>query len=1039
MDRNGFSGTQLNPKMDGNKIATAALQDLSEFSTAYSAAGDYPSLDAFRYQLEQKASTDPSKSPLSALYILATSLFGRPSNLKEAIDWILRVTGKDGGGGQNGTQTLTKEVNKLLKKVKGVDSGLGLDIDKVKDALANGELLTKLAEGLQQFIGYDGGTIKYATNGIGMSNDPLERIKDGILVFVYAMVQSLKTYVTNGEADTAMKTIRNGKVDFNKTVEKELKLTPKSGSDFPKVLDVLKKVTDLQGNDISTLAGAFKTYLGNVFDKVAEDNYVQQAQISMSNEVKQLVTDLKSHFENVVDALKTANANQPINFGQRELKQHIDKIYNGSDGTFKKLYDAVNPKKPQIRDAKAKDLVYAVYISTSSSLSQLQKGYKSYYQAATWSGDTESQKKCGKIFMACLPLIFTNLGYLFWNCRSQGPWNGLKLDGSVKPSNGIKQTDLKNFMDLMAFSAHWLSGGKNGENIATSALGGFTEFSTAANGSSPTYAQFLKNLKEATEYLKDSNTNPLSALFYCSTVYFQGCHIKNASQITRPPSSIREMLYWLSGLQFAPGYSDFEKHVSSVVKTDFQVAISGSSNRNDKLTADQVTEYLLTTCLYSPTIFCNIQEPGISNHTDEPWLHSLYSNSEFNFTYPSSGTALLYTISNYVYALQFQFQFLYKQCEFDYENGCGWWLCKFGSNVFPKDDTTVPSSFCGSVDAASGKHSGNTCGLPSGTPSPLQAFLTDNLKGFRRDTSDPYSHLAECTVGSMCHVPMGFKVNDLRGLATGGHLMMALKFFCGKSNTPLPKLCHTLSCVTKRTPRTLSDVFGLTFHLTGQMFHKARSKDSEIMGDLNSALTNLISKIPDTIKHLFFDVTSDLKKMGSRFFDLSLHCHKVETGGTKQRTGTDYCNHHTRGNDKAADLASLSGCTSGNTCGKYFEPLTVSSGATFANDFASTYLTWALYLTDDIYESLQGFLDRFNSLKCTGCKNTPPCTSHTPGQHVYQCQCPSIVQCADALTAFYEYGFHFQDAFWLKGRNYTGGKWHHNSNKRTCANFHSQL
>ncbi|GIX61400.1 variant erythrocyte surface antigen-1 family protein [Babesia caballi] len=72
MTTNGFSGTQLNTSMKGDIIASQSLQDFNEFTTAYTAAGDNPSLDVFRSQLEQNASTSPSNYPLSTLYILAT-------------------------------------------------------------------------------------------------------------------------------------------------------------------------------------------------------------------------------------------------------------------------------------------------------------------------------------------------------------------------------------------------------------------------------------------------------------------------------------------------------------------------------------------------------------------------------------------------------------------------------------------------------------------------------------------------------------------------------------------------------------------------------------------------------------------------------------------------------------------------------------------------------------------------------------------------------------------------------------------------------
>ncbi|GIX64158.1 variant erythrocyte surface antigen-1 family protein [Babesia caballi] len=72
MAQNGFSGTQLNRSMKGDEITSQAFRALNEFSKAYNAAGHNPSLDAFRSQLEQNASTSPSTFPLSALYILAT-------------------------------------------------------------------------------------------------------------------------------------------------------------------------------------------------------------------------------------------------------------------------------------------------------------------------------------------------------------------------------------------------------------------------------------------------------------------------------------------------------------------------------------------------------------------------------------------------------------------------------------------------------------------------------------------------------------------------------------------------------------------------------------------------------------------------------------------------------------------------------------------------------------------------------------------------------------------------------------------------------
>ncbi|GIX62158.1 variant erythrocyte surface antigen-1 family protein [Babesia caballi] len=80
MEKNGFSGTEHNTDMTGNQIITKALKDFNEFTTAYNSVGENASLDAFRSQLEQNASTSPSQSPLSTLYILATYVYVRSTS-----------------------------------------------------------------------------------------------------------------------------------------------------------------------------------------------------------------------------------------------------------------------------------------------------------------------------------------------------------------------------------------------------------------------------------------------------------------------------------------------------------------------------------------------------------------------------------------------------------------------------------------------------------------------------------------------------------------------------------------------------------------------------------------------------------------------------------------------------------------------------------------------------------------------------------------------------------------------------------------------
>ncbi|GIX61534.1 variant erythrocyte surface antigen-1 family protein [Babesia caballi] len=971
-------------------------------------------------------------------------LFARSSNLKEAIDWILSVTGKDGqDANSQGTEAITalsKQVKELLGSVEGYATGLSYqEIENVTKALGSGNdgLISKLADGLQQFIGYDpsGGTIKHNTQGIGMYNDPLERLQDAVLGFVLGMVQNLGKYVQNGQA--AIATIVSGKGDFNKAVQNELILNPNSGNDFKNVLNAVKKVTDFKGksDSLSTLAGAFKEYVKKVLQAVENDTYVKRAIITNSNDVQKLVQELNTNFENVVEQLKPLNARQPIDFGKTELKQHIDKIYNGDSGTFKKLYDAVNSKTRPIPNVKAKALVNAAYVGATYSLSQLHGGYKSYYQGAVWNtswnnGQAPEAAKCAKIFLACLPLIFNNLGRLFLKCKqnkAHGGWTEMQLDG--KGQNGA---DLKNFMDLMTYSSVRLNGAMTGDNVVTQAFRNINEFTAAAFGQS--YAEFLKQFRSTgidkwkEDHQSATQHNFLSGLYLCSTSYFRHQHQKNAAQ-ARPPSSIREMLYWLMGLTATPQFGDLLGHIHNVVGKDFKVAVSGSSRNDDTLTADQVTSYVLSTCYTSPSVLDIIQgrvPPNASK--SEPWLHELYSNAAFPFQYPSSGTALLHALSDCTYALQFQLGFLYQQCSQLYVNTCGWFMCTFGKDVNATLTHRVVKSHICSVGCTTGAHNNsddynshlrsdcehNGCG-ENGNNSPLQAFLTDKLKGFSRGHPSGHSgHLAFCS-GGLCHVPMGFKAENLRsepnGQAQGGHISLTLKPYCGNHNAPLRQLCGTLTCLSKRAPRSLGDLFGFMWHVNEQL--------AKTLGNFDGATWygDLKNKLP--FSH---QLTSE--------------------SGQKLKTfvGTGHSGHST------ADLSSLysSGCKEkGNNCGPYLSPLTLSHGATFgkAAPYASIYLSWMVYLTEDFHEWFQNLLDEFNNIDCTKTecrkfkRGQQACqTPHEPGTHGTnpECSCDSVVHCGGVLPLLYRYGFTFSSLYSLSGETAE-------PHKRSCDKFHTQL
>ncbi|GIX63615.1 variant erythrocyte surface antigen-1 family protein [Babesia caballi] len=1009
-----------------------------------------------------------------------TPLLDRPSNLKEAIDWILRVTRRDGqdksvSGGNE--QQLAKAItelpefkkaieaaaNKLKESESGINDG-SQALEKLQKTDTLKSIIDKLAEGLKAFIGYGGG------QGIALVVDPLQQLRKGVLEFMKMMLDKLKSNYAHNEINNTTITSKLSdaakKVDekFEEAIEEVSKLVEKSDS----LAGVVKKLKDvnhlINKKGVNELASGFKTYLDKVLEAVKGANGIKGKGAEFDT--------LKSKLDNLLDK-----------FGER------------SDfSTFK---DQVNEAARQLNTARlnhpARTVIEGVTKGIDNMLIPLQKdGYKSSYPlTSTWGTDINSDStKAAQIFLGCLPLYFYWLTYLYWKCKqpqTEGGWENMAFSGR---GGGFA---LKHFLVGQGYNASHLTTNSrlNGSSIATllQSLG----MTSNASSALPSHTDFLSKLnKKLDEALKASGSLPstalddhsLSALFYLCRYYFTGRQImqsKHPDLKPRPPTSIREMLYWLSGLQFSPHYSDIEKQIHSHIPDEgLHVADSGMSStatsNGDTLTQSQMKGFLLSSCLSAPGVLGAIQGNSADSTDDkgEPWLYSLFSNS-MNLQYPS-GPALFNKLSNYAYALQFQLLFLYAQCRSWYSQSYGWQWCRFGQSAHPSRNNSdeLASWICKAYNCtlSSCPHNSERCqhirDCGQKHKSPLQAFLTDNLKGFHvAQQPDPLStnHLDNHPPGSMCHVPMGFAgalTKDTN--ATGWYIYYLLDHFCSSPKTSLRQLCEKLSCLTKRTPRTLGDLFGFIWHLNGQLFNNV-----EILNKLREALNPNPNSVEGFIARLT-QLASSLKPspgdsgivkalqtmapvipflyqlftvkpddfLPVTLFNLAQHCHKVESHSNsfkilhKNPSNSVVTSSHDCSNSPN-DLWSLyqpitdpiknhKECASRN-CGGYLYPLTHTFGSAFAPKHASSYLSWVLYLTDDLEIGLQEMIDRFKGLSCTNCDRCVPGSHGSPS-----CQCPSMVDCAAVLPLFYEYGFTMLYASTLK-----------NTAKRTCQQFHNQL
>ncbi|GIX64338.1 variant erythrocyte surface antigen-1 family protein [Babesia caballi] len=1044
---------------------------------------------------------------------LTTSSLDCPSNLKEAIDWALRVTGKDGGGGQDGTNGLTTQVKELLGEVEVSDTGLSQqEFDKVTQALTpagSGGLIAKLAEGLQQFIGYENGnsngTPKITGGGILPANVARHQVCNAVLNFVIRFLEGLSEiniespnkHGVSKVIATLRKCMGTGQVPqrFGKLVDE---IGKKVGEGFDSkinhttngqtgklnnVFSALKGITDQsfssedQTHNVEYQTQNVRNSLDAVNDNVTPDGSSKFKNLNES--IAKLFGDVKTHVTSQpsdTTHLSTSTLTNFKNVKPDSINGDINKLK--TNNTFKDYANAA--------------VFTAVRDAATAFIAELQTiTYTSFYDKAKWSkvSSDDERAKCARIFLGCLPLYYQALTYIYWGCHDNGGrWRNLTLGGGA----------LRSYFDSQGLLSPYVDTNKRGAHIAESALKGFSEFSqgmSGASSSSPfTYSTFTKELQTKVGQNADhlSTECPLSALFYGASYYFRCQHIKNAKEASKSPKTIREMLYFLAALQFSPQYDAFDSYVTEYFKgivpnskkstpdaredheLKLQVADSGitskpgSPSSSDTLSAADVKSYLASTFHLAPAFIGLIQEPSTSG---EPWLHSLFTNSQFNLSIPSFGAGIFSALSNYAYSLQFQLHFLYQQCNNTYTKACGWNQCRFGQGVNASFQNKVvqshicPTGCTNTIQHRDGNHSQGGCQHANcGTTkaSPLQAFLTDNLPGFcRKYPGSAHNHFAFCS-GSLCHVPMGFKAEDLRSGSSantqGENICLNLRAFCGGFNTPLRQLSEKFGCLTKRTPRTLGDLFGFTWHLNGQMF-----KSAQIIDKLKSALNPNYNSVEDFIAKVTQALPSlqpspqesglvkSLQTMASiipflyQFLtvnaDVSLPVTLFNLKGTNHNavSPSQYSGHHN-------DLYSLfnSDCSNPNTCGKYLYPLTHSDGATFAPTHASTYLSWVLYLSDDLQSWFQEMLDEFKNIDCskTGCRKSTTggqqaCqTPHAPGTHGNSaaCFCDSVVHCGGTLPLLYRHGFRYYSPLELMGGSNKDGH-----NKRNCAQFAQQL
>ncbi|GIX64240.1 ribosome-binding protein 1, putative [Babesia caballi] len=566
---------------------------------------------------------------------MTISLTTCPSNLKEAIDWILRVTGKDGQGSDN-TPALAEAVKKLLGMACSDAESLNRKSHK------NGNELNKLRDGLQKAVKWVGENPKgFATDG------PISRLSGALATFMgYENFRSSflgkdNWQLTGGgilPANVARHQVCNAVLNFViRFLEGLCEIKVDGDTNKSKVLDVIGTLRRCVGT--GTVPEGFKELVQKIEEKVQTDlNWLQD----------NAGQKLKEVFEKLKTVMQT------------------DSLENGSSGSVKSsnidnfLGEVFGKVKGEQRGG--------TFTKFTNLCIQLSKLFK------------DNDISSGSLSTSDPLQLKSTLQQNFNGAKNATTINALVVEISDLRNKSKKPNaaTVVEFMGSMAFADGIINTGKNGTALVGAAMSKFTEFKEAMSKalSSSSFATFTKELKDKVSS-QDSYTGcPLSAMFYGASCYFRYQQIKCAKPTAKSPSTIREMLYFLAALPYTAVYDELENYTTTSLSTPLPVAVSGSATKNETMSSSDLTGILVTSCLSSSWVIGTIEGRGNFNN---PLLHDLYCNG-MGFTYPS-GSTLLNIIAEYAYALQFQLSFLYQQCSGTYSKARGWNECRYGAKI----------------------------------------------------------------------------------------------------------------------------------------------------------------------------------------------------------------------------------------------------------------------------------------------------------------------------------------------------------------------
>ncbi|KAG6440227.1 variant erythrocyte surface antigen-1 alpha subunit [Babesia bovis T2Bo] len=631
------------------------------------------------------------------------SLTEAPTNLKEAIDWVLRVTGRDG-----------KALNKDTECICGLAAA-------VTDLLQSVEL---------EYNGYQG-----EANGDDTKNGPPKKRVTMCLNELFSLVQGLggtavvRTYIDQ------LAQVLSALVGWSKIEKCGNGSNGKCQKDNKKHhgLDGCAYLNDIKPENKCETCGCMKWDVSDA-DREEKGHHLGRRCTRCSDSGGKRHTCSCGPGDGTCqgpDSCKCALAGKCCKCcckGKGCGCSDKCSCYK-EDGSYCRIYH---------------DSYQSAY--TASNDPYIEK----HYMTTTWNAldrytgtfrdisTTSSQRRhqCAQILLGSVCLIWSGVTYMHWTgkyAKGSPYWNNHILDGS-----GLDDGTLSQWLQALGFPRDMLNNAapKNRldkviwDGLRDKFFLGFLEPSglndggkvndingnTARSPFGMNYAGFVHTAhrdsfnNEATVFTNGSGSSitetnqhkngAIFKLYILSCAYFTGLQKKAIPTTTKTPKTIREILYWLSALPYSQAYKEMLTYAKNKLKdvTKKPGDTESSSAKETQLKFHQtglthpftVDEYNLFAHFQAVTQYCPLVLIGIQggiHSTDKtlgPAIHSLYSNTECKFTYPAVPIQAYNQVVHYIRALFYQLYFLRKQCAVKVTCGGKWRECRYGSGVVSK-------------------------------------------------------------------------------------------------------------------------------------------------------------------------------------------------------------------------------------------------------------------------------------------------------------------------------------------------------------------